>query len=264
MNTLKNILFSAALLLLGSCEKVVYIDLNSGDPKIVVEANISDQPGPYHVKLSNSVNYYDDNIFPGITGARVIIYDDKGQLDTLMETSAGSYQTVKLMGIPGRVYHLMVSTKEGKAYHSSSVMNAAVPIDSILYEPTPRKNNYRLICKFRDTEFVENYYKLQAYSNNPKGLDSTNIRVLSDRLTDGQEMTVSYRTSLLQGDSITLKLESIDKGTYDFYRTFPNVGGGLDGFLSAPPANPITNVDNGALGYFSAHGVSTKSDVVHY
>jgi hypothetical protein len=120
-----------------------------------------------------------------------------------------------------------------------------------------------VICKFKDPEGVLNFYKLQLSSNDTLGLDSTDIRILADGFADGQELSLTYRTHLIVGDSVTVKLECIDKTTYDFYRTLPDVEGGINSFASAPPANPVTNLSNGALGYFSAHAMSVLSTKVH-
>jgi hypothetical protein len=48
-------------------------------------------------------------------------------------------------------------------------------------------------------------------------------------------------------------LQSIDKGVYDYFRTAGN-----DGNQSASPSNPISNIDNEALGYFNACAVTKK------
>ena len=85
---MKNIKFIIYILLLSACEKVVYIDLNTSDPKLVVEANITDSKygqGYYlnAVKLSRTVNYYDGNVFPAVNNASVFISDDLGNIDTL-------------------------------------------------------------------------------------------------------------------------------------------------------------------------------------
>ena len=72
----------------SSCEKVVYIDLNSTNPIPVVEANVTNMPGPYTVKLSTTVNYYDSNTFPAITDATVTISDNAGNSEILRQTWA--------------------------------------------------------------------------------------------------------------------------------------------------------------------------------
>ena len=103
-----------------SCEKVVYIDLNTSDPHPVVEANITNQAGPYTVKLSRSVNYYDANIFPAITDATVTISDNSGNSEILKQTSDGIYQTSTTQGIPGRTYSLKILFN-GKEYKDELV-----------------------------------------------------------------------------------------------------------------------------------------------
>ncbi len=66
----------AALLAPGfGCKKVIQIDLNSAAPRIVIEGNITDAPGPYQVWLSTTVNFSASNSYPPISGATVQITD---------------------------------------------------------------------------------------------------------------------------------------------------------------------------------------------
>jgi hypothetical protein len=260
---LKSIIFSVLIISLIACEKVIQIDLNTTNPKLIVEANVTNQPGPQTVLLSHSVNYYDPNNFPAVTGAHISISDNAGNSESLIEVVPGNYQTQSLPGIEGRTYTLKIITADGNNYSAVSTMPYHVAIDSVNFQPNRDSTSYRVICKFKDPEYVLNYYKLQLSSNNIAGLDSTNIRIVKDGFADGQELSLTYRTHLLLGDSVTVKLESIDAATYDFYRTLPDVEGGLRSFTSAPPANPVTNITNGAIGYFSAHSVSDSLTVVH-
>jgi hypothetical protein len=258
----RNIFIVAILFFFVSCEKVVYIDLNTTNPKLIVEANVTNQPGPYTVLLSHSVNYYDPNIFPAVTGASVIISDDDGNTETLTEVSPGKYQTSSIQGVEGRTYSLKIIA-DGNEYDAASTMPYRVAIDSVNFEQRDEGNGYRVICKFIDPEGMANYYKLQLSSNDTANLDSTDVRILADGFADGQELTIRYGTHLVVGDTVTVKLECIDKVTYDFYRTLPNVEGDIRQFMSAPPANPVTNLSNGALGYFAACAVSKVDTIVH-
>ena len=114
---MKNIKFIIYILLLSACEKVVYIDLNTSDPKLVVEANITDSKygqGYYlnAVKLSRTVNYYDGNVFPAVNNASVFISDDLGNIDTLkpmnLASNPGMYLIDKMKGVAGRSYSLKI------------------------------------------------------------------------------------------------------------------------------------------------------------
>ncbi len=256
------------IMLLTSCEKVVYIDLNTSDSKIVVEANITNITGNYlnQVKLTKTVNYYDANIFPAVTGASVIISDDVGNSEKLSEQAPGVYFSHSLLTASGRSYSLKIIS-DGKEYDGFSTMPYRVPIDSIAFEQRINRQGvitYRVRCFFTDPPNVANYYRMKLYSlNDIIGIDSNNIRVLSDRLTDGKQMSISYRSSFLLNDSVNVILESIDKPTYEFYLTLPNAGGDLNPFLSSPPANPVNNISNGGLGYFAAYSYVDTFVVVH-
>jgi hypothetical protein len=47
-------------------------------------------------------------------------------------------------------------------------------------------------------------------------------------------------------------MNCVDKNVYDYFFTLSGVTGN-NGFQTATPANPVSNISNGALGYFSAH-----------
>src|SRR6187551_2496352 len=102
----KYIITILATVMIASCEKEISIDLNSSSPQIVIEGNISDEPGPYTVKISKTVNFSEANVFPPVTGALVVISDNTGVIDTLTETLPGSYLTNTITGTQGNTYTL--------------------------------------------------------------------------------------------------------------------------------------------------------------
>ena len=63
---------------LVSCEKVIDVDLSSVEPQIVIDGTITDQPGPYTVKISKTGDYFNPGAFPAVTGASVTISDNRG------------------------------------------------------------------------------------------------------------------------------------------------------------------------------------------
>ena len=249
------------LTLLISCEKVVILDLKNATAGVVVQGNITNQPGPYIIHLNSTVNYYDPNVFPAITGASVSISDNAGNTEILTEPTPGNYQTNLLLGTIGRTYTLKVNVS-GKEYLSYSTMPNNVVIDTVIF--TQSKNNtYRVTCIFTDPAGISNYYSLKLKSNDTTAIGNKNLRILSDKLTDGQQMSMTYRSNLLLNDTVVINLQSIDKESYDFYNTLSNAQGEINPFLSSPPANPLSNISNGGLGYFSAYSITSKTVVVH-
>jgi Domain of unknown function (DUF4249) len=252
-----------------SCEKVITLDLKNADQKVVVQGSITNIPGAYVVNLNNSLAYYSDNSFPAITGAHAKIYDDAGHFEILTETTPGTYKTASLIGTPGRKYTLEVVTNNN-TYTGISVMPSPVSIDSFLITPGKSRsgnsvNGYRVVCKFTDPIGIGDFYRVIINSNDSLAIGDNNSRIVSDKLSDGQQLSVSFRTKLIVGDSLFIQLQCIDKRTYDFYNTLGGAIGnaGLRQFLSALPANPISNINNGGLGYFSAYSVSKMSESVH-
>ena len=253
----------------SSCQKVINIDLNSAAPQLVVEGNISDQPGPYTVKLSQTVNFSDDNVFPAASGAQVIVSDNAGNSETLSEITPGNYTTSVLQGTAGRTYNMSITFK-GKNYTATSTMPFAVKIDTITVDTSShggfgggfgKTKSIKISAQFKDTAGIANYYRLVETVN---GIQKNNIYIVSDYLQDGAVISrnVSTRdTTIHSGDAVTVSLQSIDKNVYEYFRTL-NLLIGPAGAQSASPANPTSNINNGALGYFSAYAVRSKSIVI--
>ncbi len=262
-----SILILLSVILLSSCEKVIDIDLSSTDAKIVIEGAITDQAGPYRVKITKSTDYFVPEEAPAVTGASVIISDNEGNSELLDEVSAGVYETSTLQGVHGRTYTLQVDV-EGEVYTASSVLHNKTLIDSLKYEemtafgPTGGgdEQQYRISCFFQDVAGVEEYYRLKVYNNNKL---QTAFYMQDDQLTDGQSIVYGrINGDIFNGDSIKVELLKIDKGVYDYYNTLSNILGGGGMQSSSTPANPISNISNGAMGCFGAMAIDEAVIVV--
>ena len=245
-----------------SCEKVISVDLNSAAPQLVIEASISDQPGPYLVKLSQTVNFDQTNTFPSVSGAKIIISDNFGNSDSLKEAFSGTYKTSAIQGIPGRTYTITINAN-GKEYIAVSTMPPPVNIDSLNVESqTFGPQNIKFVdVHFRDSANIKNYYRFVEVRN---GVQQKFIFLFDDRLQDGGSVTSSLladEDTLNSGDSVNILLQCIDSKVFDYYRTIRQASG--DGGPSAPtPANPLSNFTGGALGYFSAYTVRSKLIII--
>lgn len=251
----------AGTLALFSCQKIIKVDLNSSATKVVVEGSINDGPGPYFVKLSQTVNFDQTNTFPAVTGATVTISDDAGNTETLSETSPGVYRAATITGVAGRTYTLSV-TAAGKTYTAVSKLNTPVQMDSLNTQKGLFGRRKNVHVYFQDPAGVENWYKIVKTVNDSVYRD---IYITPDLLRDGQQMeeilfSNNAGDSLMRGDSMTIALQSIDEGVYEYFRTLAPITEGND--PGATPANPKTNLSNGALGYFSAYAVTRKSLIV--
>src|SRR5260370_344945 len=99
----KIIVILLASVLLFSCTKTITPTLNTSSPQVMVQGAVSDTAGPYYVSIVSSVGFYASNVYPGISGAVVMITDSStGLRDSLAETSTGLYVTHSLLqGVHG-------------------------------------------------------------------------------------------------------------------------------------------------------------------
>lgn len=121
MNTKLSILVSFILVLCSACTDV--IDITEGSKKdemLVVEGEITDEPGPYSVKLSTTSSTDGLGINTLGEGAKVVIESSSGEEEVLNEIGNGIYVT-KSGGIKGEIgesYRVNITLLNGNQYQS--------------------------------------------------------------------------------------------------------------------------------------------------
>lgn len=127
----------AVFILLTACVERIHFDIPSAESQIIVEGMISDDPGPYLVKVSSGLNLDADSIvvFP-LQNAKIKLYDDEGNTEDLIENIPGEYATKGIIqGRVGHSYHIILETSEGKIFQSEpDKLNPVGEIQSIRYE----------------------------------------------------------------------------------------------------------------------------------
>lgn len=109
--------------LLISCVNRLDLDPSQFDQnlnQVVIEGFISDQPGPYVVKVFSSSNIDDVlNSRPGINAKMVAIFDDVGNKEVL-QGERGFYYTTQngIRGVVGRKYSVQVELLDGRIFES--------------------------------------------------------------------------------------------------------------------------------------------------
>jgi len=254
-------------IIITSCEEVIQVDLNSSDPKIVIEGVVTDQPGPYFVTITQTTDYYNPGTIPTISGAEVRISDNAGNEEILTEIESGIYQTQTIQGVSGRTYTLNV-TYDGNVYEAESTMPVALNIDS-LYSSVdnmgPRGEVYKIGCFFKDRPGVDDYGRFKIYRN---GEVESSYFLYNGRLSDGNVIDYNrfrqIEEDLESGDIVKVELLSIDESVYEYYNTLSDIiASDPRGMGSSEvPGNPITNLSGDALGYFTAYTVRTDSITV--
>jgi hypothetical protein len=254
-----------AALAISSCTKEISIDLNSTNPQIVIEGNITDESGPYLVKISKTINFSESNNYPPITGALVIISDNtSGVTDTLTESTPGMYYTSQIIGTQGHTYQLKVAA-EGKEYNAITTMPPKVNLDTIQFDlrSVPGSSNtYSVIPVYTDPiEFGNNYRFIQTVN----GKTDETYLISNDNLGNGntsKKPLFSQGVEINSGDIVAISLRCIDLKTYTYFYTLSQIAGSGPGG-GTTPTNPPNNITgNYALGLFSAYTTQTRTQVV--
>jgi len=247
------------MFLLASCQKVIDLKVNNAAKQYVIEGNVTDQPGPYTVTISQTSAYNVSYTFQGVGGAAVTIKDDAGNSEVLQEVEQGVYRTAALSGVEGRTYELHISIGE-KTFTSTSTMPHRVSFDSLYTRDLVyfTKTVKAAVPVFTDPKGQGNSYRFNQYIN---GRLDKGVYYSNDDFTDGLTNTFALLqpdpdSTLHAGDKVEIDMQCIDKPVYKYWFSLDESSEGDGGAI---PSNPVTNIQGGALGYFSAHTSQRRS-----
>lgn len=247
---------------LSSCEKVIEVDIKESASQIVIEGTVDDVSDQQMVKITRSVSYTENNTYPPVTGAQVVVTDSRGGKHTFEELSPGIYVS-PFKGQPTVTYNMSITVND-QSYTAQSTMPRPVELDSLsLTEVTFGGEDRKVVAvHYQDPPDYTNQYR---YVMKVNGTQTRRVYANNDRLTNGNNVKdqLFYSSDddneeINDGDVVDVELQCIDKQVYKYWVTLADQsqngpGGGVT------PGNPPSNISNGALGYFSAHTTRRKT-----
>ena len=291
---MKRVLFFIAFCIqIYSCEKNINFDLKNAADVLVVDAIIENEQFP-QVILTKSFDFF-SNINPKLLANsfvhNAVVSISNGSLTHQMKEyeypALGGYKiyaygidslnlATAFKGQLNNSYTLSISS-EGKTYTAStSIPSLAKKVDSLFWKPGPfaiDSNDVVLFIKVTDPPGLGNYVRYFTKKNNARYLPGDNS-VFDDQVIDGttyqlqldpgidRNKPVPYDSNYFKkGDTITLKLCNIDKGTYTFWSTWEFAYQAIGNPFSQPN-KVIGNFSNGALGSFYGYAAFYKTLIV--
>jgi Domain of unknown function (DUF4249) len=252
------LLFSVAVFY--SCEKVIDLKIDEASLQYVIEGTLSNSFGDsVRVSVSQTKQFNERNDFVGISGASVDVQVNSGLVYRLKEVSPGVYSTKSIFGKPGNTYTLSVSVA-GKEFTATSVMTSKpVTLDGLSVQDLSfgGSNTKTINPDYVDPIGTGNSYRFIEFSN---GVQVKKVFVQDDAISDGLRITrplINTDGDLKSGDVVTVEMQCIDKNVYKYWYSLDQAATGAN--QSATPANPVSNITGGALGYFSAHTVTSRT-----
>jgi len=268
MKALTNIFTTIILIVtLASCEKVIDVDLEESEPKIVIEAVLQEGENGFVVSISKTAHYFDNQPLEKIDNATVMLTDSRNNAYDIPNTSNGEYGLTINASI-NTEYYLKVNI-DGTEYIATSYLSEKVAIDSVYNvfaeSVGPRESGYTVFFKYSDPANVPNYYRVTHALNGEYQNKAEDLQVLNDNSNDGNQARFPIMMKTFQkGDTVKISLIHFDESSYDYFSSLGDIMGGAMGpnSGSAAPGNPISNWSNNALGYFSAFSADTTSIIV--
>ncbi|TAL59783.1 MAG: DUF4249 domain-containing protein [Bacteroidetes bacterium] len=260
------LIFCSVIILLTSCEDVIKVELNYMEPKLVIEGVITDSDNQCIIKLSKTADYFNQEINPTVSDAVITLTDNAGTIVKFNEIVPGIYMEESVQVKPDINYTLNILS-EGDEYVANATIPQKVTIDSLTYQYNSEsifyEVGYVVSCHFSDPEELRNFYRLKTYniSDRTKGKNSKDI--YNDDLFNGNNVELSWSYDVYQQfDTVVVELYTLDVQTYDYYKTLFSISGGAEMMSMTTPANPNTNINNGALGYFGAYTISRDTIII--
>lgn len=256
---MKNIIFALlAIATLQNCTKVIDINLNETDPKIVIEAELVAGTQDFMVKITKTSDFFNPGTPVGVADASVFLKKDGGPQLDLTNEGNGIYTLKNYTATENASYFLSV-TAEGTTYEATDFLPKTVPLDSVTagVSENPFGGNaadsFEVVLHFPEPQGEANFYRIKSTVNGIPRDEGNKILVIDDRLT-APYITIPIFTDTYElNDSVDVELVSMSKPIFDYFNTLSLIVSGND---SPAPANPLSNWSGGALGYFSAIGVS--------
>jgi hypothetical protein len=271
-----------ALFLVTACTEKIDIELDTTYARLVVEGVVSSDSANHYVLLSLTSNYFSNKPSPKVQNAVVELSFENETIQLIeSETIPGRYETpYAFRGEIGTTYDLDISQLdvgqdgEDDHYHASSTMHGGSELEKIelKYYPTPVSSGYAVFVYLFHPIETRDWFGYKLKKNSDILSDSlSKYSVISDELFDTgyfPGLPVGFlsdddpREAVHPGDTITFELNCIEEAYYNFVSEAQLELAGNFPLFSGPPSNIVSNIDNGAMGTFTAYSIQHYSVIV--
>lgn len=261
---LKILIVPFLIALLFSCTERIDIKLEDDYARLAVESYFYAEFDSGYVSLTQTAGYFSNIPAERISGATVSVeIKDRFYFLNESETRKGYYLTPPDFSVDTKdSLHLSIDLNKAIAGQTHFEASTYMPpisdqIDSIniLYRDD---FDFWIIKLYALDPPGPNFYMFNILRNDTLVTDSiSEVFVTDDRLVDNMYINGVYVNflpgdQLKPGDKVTLVTSSITQDYYNYVLQLQTEINYKDPLFSGPPANVLTNLTNGAVGYFVA------------
>lgn len=282
--------FIALFLIIGlsSCEDVIQVKLDKGEPVITIDAFINDLPTLQKIRLTKTSDYFSQDSNTPLSDATVKIKDLDANISyTFNEKSPGNYiyeaSVSDNFGKIGHRYELSVTYQE-QTFTATTRLNRTTRIDSLIskYEDGggfgDGKTGYRYsFLGFDVPGDTTDYYWIKSYKNGVFFNKGSNINICIDAAygngADGfpfippiAEGITPFGELFNKNDTCRVEIHSINRETFNFLTQVQNQTTN-SGLFATNPENIKTNIRcisnsrTKVVGWFEMSAVSFKEKI---
>lgn len=264
-------LFLAVAAFIFSCEKTITLDLKQSEEQLVIEAQVTDQPGKQYVKISRSVPFSGSGQTPRVSDANVIVEDSDGIVYEFAESEPGLYLPLEpFTGSVGQEYTLRVSL-DGQIYTASDRMYYVPPFDSLgvrldeeeMQDSDENNRFYEVLVYIKEPPVTTDYYLAKFYRDGEELNDNGESIFVYDDFLLGEEIdALPFPYYYAEGEKATVEMYSLSRSAYKYFLDILSNIDGDGGMFSGQPANIRTNIEGGAIGYFQVSSIAVSERMV--
>jgi hypothetical protein len=267
----KYIILLIAAYICSQCDTPIDLDLDQHEAQYVIEGLITNEESRHSVRISRTVAFNDPAPAQRVRNAVVVVQDELGNRYDFVEDSAGLYRSLTpFAGQVGRSYTLDVAVDD-RHFTATERLPAPATIDSIVYlvneeeqaDPDREDHFYEVLLFMNEPQATEDYYLAKFYRNGELENDEGESvfyfddRILSDRI-NGLAAPYFYAAE----DHFRFELYNLSRKAHRYYFELEGNINSDGGIFSGTPANILTNLEGGAIGYFLVAGLVSAETTI--
>ena len=257
---IKYIVLLTMSIFLISCEDVVEVNLETAEPRLVIDAALKWEKGTagnyQEIRISQSRGFYDES--PSmVSGATVQVSDSENTIFEFIDTNAnGVYTTNDFQPQLNEVYTLLVEVN-GRTFEATEQLMPVATIDSIQQRNDGGFSGEDIELKafYKDPVETENY---NLFTFDVDFIAFPEFEIYDDEFNNGNTNFAFYTEEDLEaGNSVEIINHGISKSYYNYLVILLNQVGSSGGPFQTQPAvvrgniNDVDNPDDYIFGYFS-------------
>jgi len=240
-----------------SCEDVVNLDLETGETRLVIDAEIIWKKGTagneQTIKISKTAPYYNDTT-PKVSGAQVRVENSNGDVFTFTESEAGVYKCNNFVPVIDMDYKLFVEA-EGQSFTATEKLTSVTPITKVDQAIVPDfggEDVIELTFYYTDPADQVNFY-LTDYQS--EFLIFPEYEITNDEFYNGNEISTRFSDEdMKSGNTVKITHRGVSKNFFNYMKLILEASNSNP--FSVPPGNirgniiNTNNANNYAMGYF--------------